>query len=109
MKKYVFSFSCLLINNLDLIVLSMTLNRKLDVSILREPKDSEIEKVKYKDKPFLYLNIGEIRKSFLKEFLKDVDDADAVDEQRLFYDYMFLSSNIAFAERRGKRVLCSNK
>ncbi len=73
----------------DLIVLGMVLKRD-NLLILREPKDSDIEKEIYGDCEFLYLSIDVIRGAFL-EHLRGTLTSREVDEQRVFNDYVLLT------------------
>ena len=77
----------------DLIVLAMGTGKN-QILILREPKDSEIEKSKYRHCEFLYLSIDVIRQAFMDDLsvsLKGTPLGAALDVDRVFNDYVLLT------------------
>jgi 5'-3' exonuclease len=71
----------------DLIVLSIMSGIE-KIFILREPRDSDIEKIQYANKEFLYLDIDVCKIKFNESIGIDID---ANSKERILVDYSFLT------------------
>ena len=75
----------------DLIVLAV-MCQKPNIFILREPKDSDIEKKVYKGQEFLYLSIDKCREGFMLELRTKYDiELDSEAAKNFLLDYSFLT------------------
>ncbi len=87
-KKYV---NCIYSPDADLIVLSLSTHRE-NIYIIREPKDSDIEKNKYKTTEYIYLSIDVTRNAFLDKLRsKNIDINNKEIQTCLINDLVFLT------------------
>lgn len=82
--------NCIYSPDADLIVLALSTHKK-NIFIVREPKDSNIEKEKYKTTEFIYLSIDVTREAFLNKLSNNNNNINEDDKIHLINDFIFLT------------------